>query len=502
MKKILNLVFIFTLLFVITTSCATSPTQKNEEVKEKVKIKVKVKTFDKNLEEKIIKTITAGDLTGLKIILDPIDDVKTVVGKDVLLLHLAAKSSDAAPGIQGLIEYLVTKKAYLCQVDPEKKEGFGGFQRILMKKEMVGPGFEYIDNLKLGEKFKLYYDSIKEDSVEKLKQFLFFAPATPNMLFNAAKQNSIKIVKFLVEEIKIDINSLDKKGQNALFIVASSYTPQQRKTTPVITWARRVELAKYLIENKIKIDVKATNLKRTPLAQLLEKRITNQNVGSKEPFAKLLIQNGASLTATDKNGYSILYFAVDYPEIVKTAISKGADINDKKVISRLFEEEDVTFFINKGASHIDLFYKLSSIKDEIKKFNYLKLLLKNGLKVKELTRFSAFGNNLEALKLLETLGADIVASNVILSAITNGNLEIVKYIVENKEFNIEKEYYNSKFTIIRRAVEKDKKEIIKYLASKGANLNAIWSRTGQTPYDYANGKELKELLKSLGAKSK
>jgi len=500
MKKNKKIVlFILAGAVVLGTSCTTATKSESSKLKEASKI---VEKAEPSLETKIIEAVKKYDMETLRVLLGPIDDVRTVVGKDKLLLHMAIQARG-----QGMIEYLVAKKAYICQRDERGRS----FERILISElEMAGtPLHQYVMGLNLGEKFKNYKKSIEEDSLDKFKEFLNFAPAVPYMLLDAAKNNSIDIVKFLIKEENIPVNSEGKDHQNALHKITASYTGK-RTNKPIIKWDERMKLAEYLLEKGIDINNKTANQQMTSLAALLARPSGNPLVGTKEPFARMLIEHGSDVNAVDKRGLSVLYYAVSrqYIEITVMILDRGVDVNDKWAVKQIFgndyakTEKILCLFIEKGVTNPEIINTVGRVKDNEKQLEYINRLLKNGLDAKKITHFAAFMKNPAALELLEKNGGDLVNSNLILSAISQNNTKLVKYLVESKGFDLEKKYYNSGFTIMHRAVRKENKEIIKYLVSRGAKINSVDNEAGRTPLDFARGNEFRGFLRSLGAKTK
>lgn len=96
---------------------------------------------------------------------------------------------------------------------------------------------------------------------------------------------NIKVVKYLVEELKFDVNSLDKSSGTLLHFCAI---------------ADDVEIAKYLISKGAKINIQdSTGQTALHVASTM---------GS-DNMVSFLIKNGADVTTKEKNGFTALDFA-------------------------------------------------------------------------------------------------------------------------------------------------------------------------------------------------
>ena len=89
--------------------------------------------------------------------------------------------------------------------------------------------------------------------------------------------------------------------------------------------------------------------------------------------------------------------------------------------------------------------------------------------------------------------------NKILSCIKNGDKKELKSLI-SQEYNINEVIDNYGWTPVFYAVKYNKKEIVKLLISKGANVN-ILDTNFDSPLDFAQTDEMKQFLISHGAKS-
>ena len=134
-----------------------------------------------------------------------------------------------------------------------------------------------------------------------------------NLLGIAAGENKAKILKYLLEECKINID--DKE-----------YNPETGKSDgwTAIQWAASLghtEIVKILIEKGANLNTIHADSKGTALIYSIE--------NSHYEIAKLLIENDADVNLYSENHWSALhYFARENkPELLKLALSKGAKVN-------------------------------------------------------------------------------------------------------------------------------------------------------------------------------
>jgi len=151
---------------------------------------------------------------------------------------------------------------------------------------------------------------------------LFFAYKKKNLeivkyltkLFDAGYKKSLKLNNFLIEneEHGTDINAKNEFGETILFNAC---------------FEGDLDIVKYLVEEKkLDIDVKDKN----GLSPLFSAVITACCFNEKIDIVKYLVEHGADINTKSNKGETVLFFCFyngGFIELVKYFISKGLDIN-------------------------------------------------------------------------------------------------------------------------------------------------------------------------------
>nr|CAH7726410.1 unnamed protein product [Callosobruchus chinensis] len=241
----------------------------------------------------------------------------------------------------------------------------------------------------------------------------------------AALFGNLELARYLVDEEHVSFNVLDKYGKSPLHIASEN---------------GRRELVKYLVgEKKANINV-LDNQRMAPLHFVAE----NGNL----ELAKYLIGNGADFYLRDKFGFTPLERAID----------RGQD---------------------------DIVKYLTEVKDRFG-FTYL--------------HKAAWDGNLDLFKLLINHNADLYrvdndSSSPLHRAAENGKLEIVRYIIDKKLYNIDT-VNNDKRTPLLLAAQNGHLEIVKFLVDKGADF-FLRDKFGFTPLERAIDREQDDIVKYL-----
>ncbi|WP_341813296.1 ankyrin repeat domain-containing protein [Wolbachia endosymbiont (group B) of Germaria angustata] len=346
----------------------------------------------------------------------------------------------------------------------------------------------------------------------------------------AFENGRIELVKYLVGEKKANINVLDNQHMAPLHFVAEN---------------GNLELAKYLIGNGADFYLRdkfgftpleraidrgqddivkyLTEVKNRFGFTYLHKAAWDGNLDLFKLLIKLLINHNADLYRVDNDSSSPLHRAAENGklEIVRYIIDKklyNIDIvnNDKRTPLLLAAQnghlEIVKFLVDKGAD----FY----LRDKFG-FTPLERAIDRGQDdiVKYLTevknRFgftylhkAAWDGNLDLFKLLIKLlinhNADLYrvdndSSSPLHRAAENGKLEIVRYIIDKKLYNIDT-VNNDKRTPLLLAAQNGHLEIVKFLVDKGADFY-LRDKFGFTPLERAIDRgyeKVKEYLEEKG----
>ncbi|MCK5154404.1 MAG: ankyrin repeat domain-containing protein [Spirochaetales bacterium] len=442
-------------------------------------------------KQQVLDAVNAYDLETLTALLDGVDDVKTIVGKEVLLLHLA----EEAMGIGGeknlISELLIGKKAYLLQKDEKGRS----FERVLIDLEMAAtPRHEYVIEV-MGDKYKRLSEALRSDSLNDIKTMLDYLPVDSNLLFRAAHEKASNIVSYvLANGVKIDSVEL-KTGDTALH-KACNNNPYNKP------FDDRYELIQTLLSNGA--DINLENKKGdTPFTQLFMsiQKDPSSKMGNPEKIISLLIKNGADINvAVSGNTYPLgIAGGRKLDSIVKLLVDNGAIIDEQSTAGLNNSVATMKLFVDNGADPINFVPRIQSVSDSVEKFDFVKFLLSNGLDVDDIKLVFVI-NNLEIIEFLLEKGADINKSALFSSwASANKSLDQIKYLVDKgADPSIANRFGK---TALHYSVRKGNMEVSAYLLELDVEINAVdtYSKTPLDYYEY-NNPELFDFLVSKGAK--
>ena len=268
---------------------------------------------------------------------------------------------------------------------------------------------------------------------------------TENGIFQyAAKGGNMTILKALQAK-GADVDRINKKGENALFMAAQG------------TRSKQHEKALFAYLEGLGLKAEASNSDGKNLLHLLANRNKNSDVynhylekgldvnaqdaegstplmnaarGNAVEVVELLVNSAEDLNVTDKKGRSALAHAVsrNQPEVVKLLLKNGADVSavDKSG--------------NTMAYYLTQSYNVKSPDAFESKWA---LLNEAGLSLTDsqhdgnsLLHLAAKDNNMPLLERLEEFGIDVNQKNdegntaLHLAAMSTGNTEILKYLIE------------------------------------------------------------------------
>ena len=443
-------------------------------------------------EKNIVTAVKEYDMVNLESLLAQIDDVRTVVSDDVLLLHMA----EEAAGISGqeidMTKLLVKKKAWIMQRDSSGKS----FVSVIDAMELHGtPRQQYANNL-IGDKFDRYYAALRADSVEEIKALTDFMPQNGRMLYDAVHAKAAGVTAYLVKK-GLSPESISAGDNGSALHEACDGYPYD------FPFDRRLELVQVLLDAGVPVNGR-NDKGQTPLAKLLdsESRDNQDKMGSPLKLAELLIQNGASVNTIDNQGSSLVFLAVNCrcPEVLELLLKKGAPIDEKSYTSGYLYGESLRVLGTNGGDIALLAGKVSSALEPTGLKEMIDFLLARGASPDDFNLNSLY-SNFEMVAYLVVKGADVDGSNVLANAVMNYvDLERIEFLVEHGA-DLTRKYARGK-KILHLAVQAGKMEVVQYLVEQGAELNAA-DEAGKTPLDYCNTRKtvLMEYLVSGGAKS-
>ncbi|KAL2740342.1 hypothetical protein V1478_000483 [Vespula squamosa] len=322
-------------------------------------------------------------------------------------------------------------------------------------------------------------------------------------LFIAVKEGQLQIVIFLCN-MGADINTRSSKNSTALHFAVScpiyeiteflvnngaeidvenvyGYTPLQ-----CALYDNNLKIAKLLVEKGANVNriYKNTHYARQRLGGTLL-HWASRNWNSDE-IMKFLIENGADINATERDGRTPLCLLVKHngtPEMIMFFVKNGADLNNRSGGSPLYWAIYVrcirlqTLLIELGTdvngvidSHENLKAPLHFAHD----LSVVKLLIDKGANVNIKDKFNStplhYANHLSIVKCLVENGADINAKNnegntPLHTAV---NFPIVEYLVEKgADVNIPNFRGYTPLHFAKNVI------IAEYLIEQGANIKAI-----------------------------
>jgi ankyrin repeat protein len=457
------------------------PTEEISDKKEIVKV----------TKQQILDAVTAYDLETLAALLKDVEDVKTIVGKEVLLLHLA----EEAMGISGdknlISELLINKRAYLLQRDEKGRS----FERVLIDLEMAAtPRHDYVLEV-MGDKYGKLAEALRSDSLEQIKLMEDYLPIDANLLLSAAHEKASDIVNYVLTH-GVDVKAIEIKTGDSALHKACNGNPYNKP------FDDRSDLIQTLLANGAEINLKNTK-GYTPFTQLFIsiQKDPSGKMGNPEKIVDLLIRNGADLNVAISGTQYPLGIAggLKLDSIVKLLVNNGALIDEQSISGLNNSINTMKLFIEKGVDPINFVPRIQSVSDSVEKFDFIKFLLSNGLGIDDI-KLVFVSNNLEILEYLLDKGADINKSSLFSSwASANKSLDQMKYLVDKGgDPSIANRFGK---TALHYSVRKGNMEVSDYLLELGVDINPVdtYSKTPLDYYEY-NNPELFDFLVEKGAK--
>lgn len=439
-------------------------------------------------EQEIVDLVKEYDLEGLTELLADIDDVKAIVGDDVLLCHMAEESMGMTAVKNELLALLVEKKAYILQVDNDKKSmrryvnemGMGGTERS-----------NYIDEV-IGDKFQVRINALRSDDLETIMSMTEYFPVDAYLLQSAVEEKATKVALWVIEQ-GIPVSGIAPETGDSLLHIACNGKPYNH------LFDERVDLVKNLLAEGLDVNLK--NKKGdTPIAQLF--LVQGGKNGNMNLLAKVLLDAGADVNTVTSKNLSLINHAtrLRYDELVRLLLDEGAVIDDNTLNDMNLTPAAMTMFLEKGANpdaftdNLMIFFS-----DYEAQFDFIKNLLDRGASLPAFN-LPDVRKNVDALKYLIEQGADVNDGNILQSFIVEfQDLDTLDYLVLHGA-DLEKTFYND-MTAMHFAVKYKQIEAVVYLIEQGVELNPV-DLKGNTPLDYCSVKNenLMNVLLDAGAK--
>ncbi len=271
-----------------------------------------------------------------------------------------------------------------------------------------------------------------------------------------------------------------------------------------------LEAAKIIIDNGV--DVNATN-KSEQTALMFAAQYNNLEI------IKMLIEKGANINKSDSLGHTALMIATynNYLGVTQELIERGADMNktdrygdtalmlaaqnnNLEVIKMLIEKgADVSKANNSGENFIMLAAQRNNLE-------IIKLIINKGTGVNITDKdgwtaimYAARGGFMELVQILVSNEANVNKANnlgwtALMFAVRGGFVEVVDFLISNgADVNATNKFGQTAFML---AVKNNRLKVAKLLIDKGANIDKA-DNSGYKARDYADKYKRKELAELL-----
>jgi ankyrin repeat protein len=379
-----------------------------------------------------------------------------------------ALHSAAEMGNLEVVKYLIDEKG--VDVNQANKDG----ERVL---HLAAGDLEVVKYL------------IDEKKVD-INQFDRFGQTT---LHYAARNRNLEVVKYLIDEKKVDVNQADKWGRTALhyatgdlevmkYLIDEKLVDVNQATKDDITALHfaaqegHVEVVRYLIDEK-KVDVNQFNIFGQTTLHFAAQE------GHVEVVRYLIDEKGVDVNQADVESHTALDFAVEsgYTDVVNL-ITYYKELHDLTSIEPSIDkpiDDSFTIFPSKS--------KTPSFEDLKKSFEDLEKLISEG--------------NLNKINILIDANPDLLnqrdpfnGNTALNFALVKGNLEVVKYLIDEKGVDVKKANYDGERVLHLAAGDL---EVVKYLIDeKKVDINQF-DRLGQTALHWAARNRNLEVVKYL-----
>jgi ankyrin repeat protein len=287
-------------------------------------------------------------------------------------------------------------------------------------------------------------------------------------------------VKYLVNDVKVDVNVVDLSG-----FTAKAFASNQA----IKTFLEQAEKAQ---QPKTTPGTKCPENTNVALTDTERETILNAARDNDMKKVKLLVNDTnqkclSYATATNSSGYSLLHTAayVGNLELVKYLVDKGANANGVDNYKRSVLHHAAI------SGNLDLVkYLVEDHKADLTGVNIYN---------ESVLHYAAGSGKLELVEYLvedkdaNALGVNSENISVLHRAATTGNLELVKYLVEKHKANANG-VDNYKFSVLHHAAGSGSLEIVEYLVrDMKADVNAV-TKTGSTVKAMTSNQAIKTFL--------
>jgi|GEM_PF-1684314 len=318
----------------------------------------------------------------------------------------------------------------------------------------------------------------------------------------AIEKGEQTMIDYTINELKLDINGVTAKHENALMLAAKS---------------SNLDLVSKLLDKTINLEFEnnygetalfyaARNENSAILELFLAKQINLKKVNNdgnnilldaafRGNFVKVsrLMDAGVDYMLTNKQGYNVLSYLVnqsDYSfdkKMAMTLLEKGLDVNSsgtskESLVFKAVEMNDLIFLDylrGKGANFDPK--NSSGQRPDCKNPQIIKYLIENGADIN---------------------GVDSWKNTYMCVALSNHDLELAAYLIA-KKINLEQACYFDEPALIK-AIKEEDLAFVKFLVENNADVNVIgYFKENAAQYAKKTGnQELIDYLKSKGAMTK
>lgn len=427
-------------------------------------------------EQEVITAVQAYDLEGLKKLLAHVEDVKTIVGDHVLLLHMAEEAMGMTGFKNEMTAFLVSKKAYTLQLDEDGKS----FERYVREMGLeTTPRHVYIREV-IGDNFQRLLTALREDSVQGIQAMADVMPWNDQLLLLAVEKKATAVATWLLEQ---GVPAEVSRDHQSLLHVACDNTPYTSR------FEDRVPMVEALLAAGLPVDALDArgDTALTRLFLSVQNNVQNK-MGPPDALLATLLKAGAEVNREASNGKTVLQMAAEAKEerSVEKLIACGARLDRQTLEAMNLTIGTIEALVKAGAPPANFTDNIQGNWSSEERYELLQFLLRNGASPSDFDLVHA-RNDENVLRYLIENGADVADSDILLNRIAEfRGMEPVVYLIE-KGADLQRRYYKER-TILHFAVQYSREEAVAYLIEKGAPLNSL-DAEGKTALDYCKSRE-------------